>query len=133
MNEHKPGTVPYCVKKWDPVTRGIDASALEVCSWVLEQEARYLHSVMDAGQPAVAHLKYCFPVIRRSVVTMAEVGPLEREINLGVVREFTEAACRAVSAAVGGSGDELYSELVADNFVENLAVRIHGSIQSFPG
>jgi hypothetical protein len=57
--------VDQCAKKWAPLTDGMSKAKKARCAYVLEQEARFLNSILDEKRDEIgAHLKFVFPVLR---------------------------------------------------------------------
>jgi hypothetical protein len=136
MTEHKPGTVPYASKKWSPMLGGLSGRSADICSWVMENEARHLNSNKGASSMGPV-LKYIFPVIRKTVEIMASQGPLNAELSRGVVTEVTIESFGVVHQVATGMEpsnelNKFMRNLRDDAMVTDLAGRIHASILSFP-
>jgi len=145
MNEHKPGTLPYLAKKWEPLTGGarrgdgLTGHAAEICAWSMEQESRFLRAGDNADNVGDG-LRYVFPIIRRAVdVLTVDSTILNAEISPEVVREITiEATSDVFNASsdlssLPGDVQEKHQAIRDSGFIDDLAVRLHDSIVSFPG
>lgn len=137
MNEPKPGTVSDATKKWSPLTEGLSGRSAEVASWVMEREARHLNTG-DNHSTVGRALRYIFPVIRKTVETMAAADPqLSNDVSIGVVREITIESFGMVHQAANelepsNELDKFVRDLKDNEMVTDLASRIHASIAAFP-
>jgi len=110
IEHNTPKYVEACVKKWEPLTKGIHEEVDEVkvkavmtrASWVLEQEARYLNSLMTEDPGARVQigtrLKFIFPVLRRALVKL----PLGETEFIPICRHLEEAWETILEASYSG-------------------------------
>ena len=130
-------TVSDISKKWSPMTYEMTGRTAEVCAWTMEEESKYLRT--DGRSSAAGRaLRYSFPVIRRTIETLAASGPLDDELSPGVVCEITVESFGVVHEAANeiepDNGLDAFVKDLRDNeMVTDLAARIHASIVSFPG
>jgi hypothetical protein len=137
MTTDTPGTLPYIVKKWSPLTEGMDKHPHEICSWAMEQEAKYLRTVVDDnGSQLGSALKFIFPVIRSAVFTLtADQTVLTANVSRHVIHEVVAESLGYVAEKAAGPCEEpeFSGNLLDNELVIALTDRLCGYIESFPG
>ena len=66
--------------KWAQLLRGLDVSQMDVIAWVIEEEVRYLQSIVSDNdeQPIGDKLKLIIPAVRRALTTLLPVSAVDR-------------------------------------------------------
>lgn len=84
-------SVKEWTEKWEPLTKGMDESKKALCSFVLENEVRYLNGLVEEQRNAEVGgaLKFIFPITRRAMDLLPE-GEGEYPQIYGVYKQAME-------------------------------------------
>lgn len=129
--QKRPLTPTEAAQKWEPLVQGIEEPrTLLLTAWAMEQEAKFLNSVIGTDKWMGPQLKFIFPAMRKAIPLLTESSVTFERVfeTLWVVAEemFDPESYGCVKH------DRLSTDEMR-GFVAPLAERVHDYIVKFPG
>lgn len=113
-----------CATKWEPLIKGLTGRPAEKTAYVLEDEVKYLRSIMDEKASPGTMIKYTLPALRIAV------PELSHEMEFPVIYERLAEAFNACFANVrhGCVVDFLTVDDLPAGFLAGIAERAQASL-----